>query len=93
MERYNKTYFAIWLLLTVITLAFTIVFVLNNLAGMLDVDEAFESEGLALSFFLLFLVSEVIGFILATLTIDRIPWLTHIISWNPRLLFVPQKLS
>jgi hypothetical protein len=88
MERYNKVYFAIWLLFTAITLAFTIVFVLNNLAGMLDVDETFESEGLALSFFLLFLASEVIGFILATSTIDRIPWLTHTISWNPRLLFI-----
>ena len=74
MERYNKVYFALWLLFIAVTLAFTIMFVHNNLAGMLEVDELIENEGLALSFLLLFLTSAVVGFILATLTIGRIPW-------------------
>jgi len=74
MERYNKVYFALWLLFIAVTLAFTIMFVHNNLAGMLEVDELIENEGLALSFLLLSLSSAVVGFILATLTIDRIPW-------------------
>ena len=74
MERYNKVYFALWLLFIAVTFAFTIVFALNNLAGIIEVDESIENEGLALSFFLLFLTSIIVGFILATLTIDRIPW-------------------
>jgi len=74
MEKYNKVYLAVWLLFSAITLAFMIMFVLNNLAVMFDVDENVENEGLGLSFLLLFFTSEVIGFILATLTIDRIPW-------------------
>jgi hypothetical protein len=74
MEKYNKVYLALWLLFSAITLAFMIVFALNNLAGMIEVDETVENEGLALSFLLLFFASEVIGFILATLTIDRISW-------------------
>jgi uncharacterized membrane protein YwzB len=49
-------------------------FVLNNLAGTIEVDEMLENEGLALSFLLLSFTSIVIGVILATLTIDRIPW-------------------
>jgi hypothetical protein len=88
MEKYNKVYFGLWLLFIAITLAFTIISVHNNLAGMLEVDEMLENEGLALSFLLLFLTSVIVGFILATLTIDRVPWLTRTISWNPRLLFI-----
>jgi len=88
MEKYNKVYFGLWLLFIGVTLAFTMMFVHNSLAGMLDVDEIVENEGLALSFLLLFLTSEVVGLILATLTIDRIPWLTRTISWNRHLLFI-----
>jgi hypothetical protein len=62
------------LLFVAVTLAFTIVFVLNNLAGMFEVEEMVENEGLALSFLLLLVTSEVIGFVLATSTIHRIPW-------------------
>jgi len=74
MERYNKVYLALWLLFSAVTLAVMTTFVLNNLAGMIEVDEMLENEGLALSFLLLFFTSMVIGVILATLAIDRIPW-------------------
>jgi hypothetical protein len=77
MEKYNKVYLALWLLFFAITLAFMIVFVLSNLAGMIEVDENIANEGLALSFLLLFFASEVIGVILATLTIDHISWAYH----------------
>jgi hypothetical protein len=49
-----------------------LMFVLNNLGGMIEVDENLENEGLVLSFFLLFFTSEVTGFILASSAIDRI---------------------
>jgi inner membrane protein involved in colicin E2 resistance len=74
MEKYNKVYVSLWLLFSAITLAFMLMFVLNSLAGMIEADETVENEGLALSFLLLLFTSEVIGFILASLTIDRIPW-------------------
>jgi biotin transporter BioY len=73
MEKYNKVILALWLLFSAITLSFMMVFVLNNLAGMIELDDNFEDEGLVFSFFLLFLISEVIGLILAALTTDRIP--------------------
>jgi hypothetical protein len=72
MEKYNKVYLALWLLFSVTTLAFMLMFVLNNLGGMIELDENLENEGLVLSFFLLFFTSEVTGFILASSTIDRI---------------------
>jgi hypothetical protein len=74
MEKYNKVYLALWLLFVAITFALMVTFVLNSLAVMIDLDEALEDEGLALSFLLLFFVSEIIGVILARLAIDRIPW-------------------
>jgi hypothetical protein len=74
MQKYNKVYLALWLLFFAVTLAFMIMFVHNNLAGMLEVDENLENEGLALSFLLLSFTSIVIGVILATSTIDRISW-------------------
>jgi len=66
MEKYNKVYFLLWLLFSAVTLSFMFVFVVNELGEILD--------NVGLSFILLFLTSEVIGFILASLTIDRIPW-------------------
>lgn len=74
MEKYNKVYLTLWLLFFAITLAFMTMFVLNNMAGMFEVDEMVENEGIALSFFLLLVTSEVIGFVLVTSTIHRIPW-------------------
>jgi hypothetical protein len=74
MERYNKVYLALWLLFFAITLAVMTAFVLNSLAGMIEVDEMLENEGLALSFLLLVFASIAIGAILATSAIDRIPW-------------------
>ena len=73
-EKYNKVYLALWLLFSAITLAFMMMLFLNSLAGMIDVEEMVEDEGLALSFLLLFFTSEVIGFTLASLTIDRTTW-------------------
>lgn len=73
MEKYNKVYLALWLLFIAITFALMVTFVLNSLAVMIDLDEVLEGEGPALSFLLLFFISEVIGVTLATLTIDRIP--------------------
>jgi inner membrane protein involved in colicin E2 resistance len=74
MEKYNKMYLALWLLFSAITLAFLSVFVLSSLGGILEVDENLEGEGLVLSFFLLFFISEIVGFILARSTIDRASW-------------------
>jgi hypothetical protein len=74
MEKYNKVYLALWLLLSAITFALMVTFVLNSLAGMIDLDETLADEGLAVSFLLLFFISEIIGVILARSTIDRIPW-------------------
>ena len=70
MEKYNKVYLLLWLLFSVVTLSFMLVFVLSALAEMLD------EATVTLSFFLLFLTSEVIGFAIASLVIDRISWLT-----------------
>jgi hypothetical protein len=74
VERYNRVYLLLWLLFSAATLALMVTLVLNSLAPMLDFDEALLDEGVAVSFLLLFFISEVIGAILATVTIDRIPW-------------------
>jgi len=74
MERYNKVYLAIWLFFSAITFALMMIFVFSNLATTIEVDEMIENEGLALSFLLLLFMSEIIGFMLARLTVDRIPW-------------------
>jgi hypothetical protein len=74
MEKYNKVYLALWLLFSAITLAVMATVLLNSMAVMIDLDEVLVDEGLAVSFFLLFFISEIIGAVLATLTIDRIPW-------------------
>jgi hypothetical protein len=66
MEKYNKVYLLLWFLFSAATLSFTVVFVVNQLAEILD--------NVGLAFFLLVFTSEVIGAILASLTIDRIPW-------------------
>jgi hypothetical protein len=63
MEKYNKVYFAVWLLFSAITLSLMVAFVLSELGEILD--------NMALSFFLLFLTSEVVGFIFASLTINH----------------------
>lgn len=64
MEKYNKVYFAVWLLFSAITLSLMVTFVLSELGEILD--------NMALSFFLLFLTSEIVGFIFASLTISHI---------------------
>jgi hypothetical protein len=75
MEKYNKVYVALWLLFSAITLSFMLTFVLSDLGEILDND--------ALSFFLLFFTSDVIGFIFASLVIDRISW-----TYNMRVMSV-----
>jgi len=80
MEKYNKVYFALWLLFSAITLTVMATALLNSMAAMIELDEVLVDEGLALSFLLLFFISEIIGVILASLTIDRIPWAYHFIS-------------
>ncbi len=70
MEKYNKIYLILWLLFSAVTLSFMLVFVFSVLAEMLD------EATVTLSFFLLFFTSEIIGFAIASLVIDRIPWLT-----------------
>jgi hypothetical protein len=70
MEKYNKVYFALWLLFSAATLSFMMVFVLSTLTEMFD-------EGIVtMSFFLMLFASEVIGFAIASLVIDRVSWLT-----------------
>jgi hypothetical protein len=70
MEKYNKVYLVLWLLFSAVTLSFMLVFVLSALSEILD------EANVTLSFFLLFLTSEIIGFAIASLAIDRISWLT-----------------
>lgn len=70
MEKYNLVYFALWLLFSAITLSFVLTLVLSELGEMLDSD--------ALSFFLLFFASDVIGFIFASLVIDHISWTNNV---------------
>lgn len=70
MEKYNLVYFALWLLFSAITLSFMLTLVLSELGEMLDSD--------ALSFFLLFFASDVIGFIFASLAIDHISWTNNV---------------
>ncbi|HVP93381.1 MAG TPA: hypothetical protein VMS94_06555 [Acidobacteriota bacterium] len=65
MEKYNKVYVALWLLFSAIILSFTLAFVHGELGEILDND--------ALSFFLLFFISDIVGFIFASLAIDRLP--------------------
>jgi hypothetical protein len=74
VEKYNKVYFALWLLFSAITLGVMATVLLNSMAVMIDLDEVLADEGLALSFLLLFFISEIIGAVLATITINRIPW-------------------
>lgn len=72
MEKYNKVYFLLWLLFSVVVLVLSML-VLNNVEVMIELDENLENEGLVLSFILMILISEVIGAVLARSTIDRIP--------------------
>ena len=81
MEKYNKVYIALWLLFSAIILSIMLTFVHGELGEMLDNDN--------LSFFLLFFISDIVGFIFASLTIDRISWTynmraisTMIASWT-----------
>lgn len=66
MEKYNKVYVALWLLFSAIILSFMLTFVHGELGEMLDND--------ALSFFLLFFTSDIVGFIFASLAINHISW-------------------
>ena len=66
MEKYNKIYLALWLLFSVITLSFMLTFVLSELGEILD--------NVALAFFLSFFISEILGFVFASLVIDRVSW-------------------
>jgi hypothetical protein len=81
MEKYNKVYVALWLLFSAIILSFMLTLVHGKLGEMLDND--------ALSFFLLFFTSDIVGFIFASLAIDHISWTynmhaisTMIASWT-----------
>ena len=72
MEKYNGVYFALWALFSVTVFFITLVFGLNRLGEWVD--------NISLSFFLLILFSELLGFGLASLAINRIsaniynPW-------------------
>jgi len=71
MEKYNKTYFAVWILLSALVLSITFVTVLDDVEGLLDPLMAEDSVGLSL--IILFFASEILGFILASLVIDHLP--------------------
>jgi len=73
MEKYNKVYFALWVLLSALTLALLTVLILNSMAPLFELDEDLVGEGIALSFLLLLFMSEIIGAGLATFVINRIP--------------------
>jgi hypothetical protein len=71
MEKFNKTYFAVWILLSALVLSVALVTMLDDIAGLLDPLMAEDSVGL--SFIVLFFASEILGFILASLVIDHLP--------------------
>jgi glucan phosphoethanolaminetransferase (alkaline phosphatase superfamily) len=74
MEKYNRVYFALWALFSVMVFFITLVSVLNQLGEWVD--------NIFLSFFLLILFSELLGFGLASLVINRI--FANIYNpWNP----------
>jgi hypothetical protein len=79
-ERYNKVLFGLWVLFSAVTFAILVMLVLNSMAALLELDEMLVDEGVAMSFLLLFFVSEIVGAILASKTIDRVPWAYHFIS-------------
>ncbi len=68
------------MLFSAVTFAILVTLVLNSMAPLLDLDEMLLDEGVAVSFLLLFFVSEILGVVLASKTIDRVPWANHFIS-------------
>ncbi len=79
-DRYNKVLLGLWVLFSAAIFAILVTLVLNSMAPLLDLDEMLVDEGVAVSFLLLFFVSEIVGVILASKTIDRVPWAYHFIS-------------
>ena len=86
MEKYNKVYFALWALFSAMVFFIMLVSVLSQLGEWVD--------NFFLSFFLLILFSELLGFGLASLVINRIfaniynPWnpVRFLVShYNPRV--------
>lgn len=75
MEKYNKTYFVAWILLSALVLSVALVTVLDDVAGLLDPLMTEDSAGL--SFITLFFASEILGFVLASLVVSRLPWNTQ----------------
>lgn len=65
IEKYNKVYLALWLLLSAVTFFVTFVLLLDPLTEIYD--------NMSIWFFFLFFCSEVIGIILSSLIIDHIP--------------------
>ncbi len=82
MERYNKIFLAFWVLLSAVIFAFLGAFVLGSLPPIFDVEESLEGESLAVSFLLFFLLSEVIGFLLARTAVERIGWANRTPSFS-----------
>lgn len=72
MEKYNKTYCAVWILLSALVFSITLVTVLDDVAGVLD--PLMDEDSFGLSFIILFFASEVLGFILASMIVNRLPW-------------------
>jgi len=83
VEKYNKLYLALWLLFSAAVFTLMAVSLLDSLSQALQVDESVENEGLGLSFLLLFFASEIVGFVLATLTIHRISWAHYVHVFFP----------
>jgi hypothetical protein len=81
MEKYNRVYFALWALFSVAVLFITLVSLLNRLGEWLD--------NISLSFILLILFSELLGFGLASLAINRMFANIHT-PWNPVHYMVSQ---
>ncbi len=74
MDRYNKIYFILWLLFSMLVLSVTSVTRLGGLAGVLD--PLMTENSVGLSFIIFLLVSELLGFLLASFTISRTSWNT-----------------
>jgi hypothetical protein len=80
MEKYNKVLLGLWVLFSAVTFGILVTLILNSMAPLLDLDEMLVDEGVAVSFLLLFFISEVLGVILAAKTIDRLPWFYRFVS-------------
>jgi hypothetical protein len=79
IEKFNKVYLLLWLLLSTAALFIALALLLDPLTEIYD--------NVAIWFFFLFFCSEIIGFVLSSLIVDHIPNAGHSILIQSVLLF------